>query len=188
MYQYVEITFKVFQFYMHLLYTFPPRKWWLSSSFWWSLFSFILLCQLLLKTTRVAMDFSLFPAYVHVKTCHSRASIRIMYSLAVSHDLIIQWRWQRFVSLKDKKHGYNRLSCALSDYDSDGDGTVRVPEFLSSVSAGSEGEGIAGLIDQNSKYRTNQSSNGQRHYSRLQISMSSYAVWTTIVILATLVW
>ncbi|XP_078324994.1 uncharacterized protein LOC111126459 [Crassostrea virginica] len=53
-----------------------------------------------------------------------------------------------FVSC-DKKHGYNRLSCALSDYDSDGDGTVRVPEFLSSVSAGSEGEGIAGLIDQN---------------------------------------
>ena len=152
---------------MHLLYIFPPRKWWLSSSFWWSLFSFILLRQLLLKTTRVAMDCSLFPAYVHVKTCHSRAFIRIMYSLAVSHDLIIQWRWQRFVS---------RLSCALSDYDSDGNGTVRVSEFLSSDSAGSEGERIVGLIDQNSKYRTNQSSNDQRHYSRLQISMSSYAV------------
>lgn len=84
MYQYVEITIKVFQFYMHLLYIFPPRKWWLSSSFWWSLFSFILLCQLLLKTTRVAMDFSLFPAYVHVKTCHSRASIRITYRYSLN--------------------------------------------------------------------------------------------------------
>ena len=53
--------------------------------------------------------------------------------------------------MKNEKHGYNKLSCALSDYDSDGDGTVRVSEFLSSVSAGSEGEEIAGLIDQNSK-------------------------------------
>ena len=120
-------------------------------------------------------------------TCLNKNNVPVFVKYGISHDLIIQWRWQRFVSLKDKKHGYNRLSCALSDYDSDGDGTVRVSEFLSSVSAGSEGEGIAGLIDQNSKYRTNQSSNDQRHYSRLQISMSSYAVWTNIVILATLV-
>eukprot|EP00105_Crassostrea_gigas_P039402 XP_019923550.1 PREDICTED: uncharacterized protein LOC105330043 [Crassostrea gigas] len=48
----------------------------------------------------------------------------------------------------DKKVAFNRLSCSLSDYDVNGDGSVKVPEFLTTISATQEvREELSSLID-----------------------------------------
>lgn len=47
----------------------------------------------------------------------------------------------------------NRLSCSLTDYDVNGDGSVKVSEFLTTIPANQVGEELSSLIDKDSEYQ-----------------------------------